>query len=77
MGHGQPFTFAPMRAFRYNHKTGEHTAIEPVNYELVDAKTGGRAGPLPEPPPKPKKPFRGLLRLPGRTNSERKGYSGR
>jgi hypothetical protein len=76
VGNGQPYSFAPMRAFRYNHATREQTPIEPYNYEIVDAK-GGRAGPLPEPEPKPKKPFRGLLRLPGRSNSERKGYSGR
>ena len=75
---GQPYTTTGGEAVRYNYKTGEGQLIGPTAVQLVDAKTGGRPG-LAKPTDfkDDGKPLRNPYRKPGRSTTERKGFSGK
>jgi lipopolysaccharide export system protein LptA len=77
---GQPTSNALSQAIKYNRKTGESQWITPMSpIEFVQAKTGIRPGGAGEPKDKKiKTPRIGpSLRIPGQSQTERKGMTGR
>lgn len=77
---GQPTTSARGQAMKYNRLTGESQLMTPMSaMEFTQAKTGIRPGPAGEAKIKtPKTPRVGPgLKIPGRSQTERKGMTGR
>jgi hypothetical protein len=64
-------------AVQYNRRSGEKQIADPSEFQIVDAKTGVRFQPWPDPKILPQKPVRTPFRLPGRTSNERRGFNGR
>jgi hypothetical protein len=76
---GQPFSTTGGSALRYNHKTGESELIGPLaGAQVIDAKTGGRPGPIKPPKPDTTKPKakRTPFKRQGASTTERQGYNG-
>jgi hypothetical protein len=77
---GQQSSSGLMRALKYNRKTGQSEAIRPMSaMEFVDAKSGVRPGPAGEAKSKKTKTPRigPGLKIPVRSQTERKGMTGR
>ena len=79
---GQPASRTNGTTLRYNKRTGESNVQDPSNIQILDPKTGvrptpgypnlGGSGPKPEIKPPPRMKFQ----RPGKTSTERNGFSG-
>ena len=74
---GQPGSLSRAEAVRVNPKTGAANVAAPHVIQMIDAKTGTRPMPYPEPDPnaKPPKTPKPSYRTP-RSSTERRGFTG-
>jgi hypothetical protein len=75
---GQPPSVTQGRAAKFNRLTGSSELIHPETIQFVDANTGVRPGVAgtADPFPKKERPKRKEATLPGRSNRERRNFSG-
>lgn len=77
-GAGQPASYGRGSTVVFNHRTGQHRLLDARSIQLVDPRSGVRAGVPPAPPPaKPSKPKRDPFPRPGRADKERRNFTGR